>query len=171
MSDIPEIDILSQLNAVDLSTVETSFPLLASGVVLTSIKSAKFDKDANKPDAKPFLAVEYSLTQAWKTVEHEGLTSHPVNPGDRGSQVTERIYVGKYTDKKTGDEKWYGLDRIAKLREAVFGKAPAGTQFVPEELIGHPIALRLLFEPAPKNKDTGEVYGPRTSVAAYIRQK
>lgn len=165
-------DILSQINDVDLSKVETSFPILATGIVSVTIGKCEFvtEDSKKKPGEKnTYLHVDYSLAQPWKTVGIDGAPSKPVNPGDRGSGMTERIYVGKFTDKN-GEEKWYGLDRIAKLREAVYGKASEGTKFIPPEMIGQPVLLNLKFNPAPVNKDTKEVYGPRTEIAGYVRK-
>lgn len=165
-------DILSQLNDVDLSKVETSFPILATGIVSVTIGKCEFvsEDSKKKPGEKNvYLRVDYSLAQPWKTVGIDGSPSKPVNPGDRGSQMTERIYVGKFTDKE-GAEKWYGLDRIAKLREAVYGKAAEGTKLMPPEMIGQTVLLNLKFNPAPVNKDTKEVYGPRTEIAGYVRK-
>ena len=167
-----DIDILQQINDVDLSKVETSFPILDSGIVRCTITKCEFHKEPSKKKQgtdNVYLEVGYSLAQGWKTVSIDGNPSKPVNPGDRGSAFTERIYVGKFLDDKTGEEKWYGLDRIAKLREAVMGKAEAGAKLNPPELIGQSVILRLKFDPAPKNKDTGEVYGPRTGVDAYVK--
>jgi len=167
-----ELEILNELNSVDLSKVETSFPMLASGVVTASVVKCEFRRDTERKgdDAKPYCYVEYTLAQPWKTVEHDGIVSRPIGLGERGAQFNERVYVGKYNDKQTNEEKWYGLDRLAKLREAAFGKASAGARFTPEEMVGQTITLRLKFDPAPRNKDTGEVYGPRTSVDGYLRK-
>src|SRR6187402_298023 len=170
--NLSEQDILNQLNDVDLSKVETSFPLLAPGIVPLTIGKVELRRDVEKKgmDAKPYYFVEYSLAQPWKTIAFDGVESKPVNPGDRGATFNERIYIGKYNDKNTGEEKWYGLDTIAKLREAALGKAAEGTKFISAELIGQQIMARLQFEPAPRNKDTGETYGPRSSIAAYIKK-
>lgn len=170
MSD--ELNSMVDINSIDLSTVETDFPLLDSGVVTAQIQACSFERDtAKKGDsAKPYLTVKYALTAPHKTTGHEGMTVKTINPGDRGSTLSENIYYGNYEDKKTGETKKYGIDRIAKLREAVFGKAAEGQRFVPAEMLGQPITLRLKFDPRPTNKATGEVYGPRTEVADYVRK-
>lgn len=167
------IDILQQIDNVDLSTVETSFPLLATGNVLANIIKAEFRRDTERKgdSAKPYIYIEYSLAQPWKTVARDGNTSKVVNPSDRGSVFNERIYVGQYIDKKTGETKWYGIDHYAQLREAIFGKATPGVKINPPELIGQTVTTKLLFESMTKNKNTGETYGPRTSVVGYIRKK
>lgn len=168
-----DIDILQQINDIDLSKVETSFPLLATGVVLATIIGAEMKRDTEKKgsDAKPYIHVEFDLAQAWKTVAHDGAESKVVNPGDRGSKFTKSIYIGQYEDKKTGEMKWYGLDEYARLREAALGKAQPGAKINPAELIGQQMPVKLTFNPAPRNEKTGETYGPRTEVTGYIRKK
>lgn len=167
-----EQDILNQLNDVDLSKVETSFPLLATGIVPVTIGKCEFKTEPSKKreGTNTYLQVDYSLAQPWKTIAHDGNPSKTINPGDRGSSFSERIYVGKTLDDKTGEMKWYGLEQMAKLREAAFGKAAEGAKLIPVELIGQQIMVKLTFEPEPRNKDTGEKYGPRTSVTGYVRK-
>lgn len=166
-----DIDVLNEIQNLDLSTVETEFPLLASGVVAAQVQECEFKRDEDKgADAKPYLWVKYAITQPWKTVAHEGLTVKQLNPGDRGMTISQRIYIGQY-DKKDGSGKaWYGLDTVAKLRESAFGKAPAGTRLNPSEMLGQSVLLVLKFDPAPKNSKTGEVYGPRTEVSGFVRK-
>lgn len=167
-----ELDILQQMNSIDLSTVETDFPLLASGVVSAQIQECDFRRDTERKgdSAKPYLYVNYGITSPWHTAGHDSPVKQ-LNPGDRGMTITERIYVGTYADKKTGETKWYGVDRIARLREAVLGKPAVGTKFQPAEVMGQTIQLRLRFDPAPKNDKTGEIYGPRTEVDGYVKRR
>lgn len=171
MSD--ELDILNELNDIDLSKVETSFPLLASGIVNALVTKCEYQRDTETKgaDAKPYCLVEFAIQQPHSTVAHEGVPSKVLQPGDRGMTITQRVYVGKYEDKNSGELRWYGLDTLAKLREAAFGKAPEGTRFVPADMVGQTVAIKLKFDPAPKNKKTGETYGPRTEVDGYIRKK
>lgn len=164
-----ELDIMEAMNNIDLSKVETSFPLLDSGIVDFQVAKCEYRKD-DKADAKPYCYIELNLVSPWKTVKFDGAESKPVLPGGRGSVHVERVYVGQYEDKKTGELKWYGVDTLAKFRESVFGKAPEGTRFNPAEMLGQNLQARLQFEPAPKGKN-GETFGPRTSVAAYIKKK
>lgn len=173
MSNDP-LDIMQQMDNIDLSKVETDFPILASGPVQAQIQDCEFRRDVDGKkgqDAKPYCYISYNLTQPWKTQSIDGSAVRELQPGQRGMTVIERVYVGTYEDKKTGETKWYGVDRLALLRECVFGKAQPGVKFNPAEMRGQPVTLRLLFDPAPKNKDTGEVYGPRTSVQTYIRKR
>lgn len=162
-----EIDQLTSLvNSVDLSTVQTSFPLLQSGVCQFQVQECgwQMPEDTAK---QPFLHIKMVTTQPWKTVPHEGAPVKEVAPG---FPMTHRIYVGKYIDKK-GEEKTYGIDAIARFRESAFGKASTGTRFNPEEMLGQMITVRLNFNPAPKNDKTGEVYGPRTEVVGFVAKK
>lgn len=162
-----DLDILNDLNSIDLSKVETAFPILKTGIVSATITGCEVTKDPNKPDAKPYVLVKYSLAAPWETVSIDGAPTKAVNPG---FPFNERIYFGNYQDKTTGETKQYGVDRIAKLREAVFGKAAPGTKFAPEELVGQSITVKLKFDPAPKNSKTGETYGPQTTVDGYMRK-
>lgn len=164
---------MQQMDNIDLAKVETDFPILATGVVQVQIQDCEFRRDTEKkgPDAKPYCYISYNLTQPWKTQSIDGSVVKEIQPGARGSTINERVYVGTYEDKKTHEEKWYGVDRLALLRECVFGKAQPGTKFNPAELKGQSVTIKLLFEPRPTNEKTGEVYGPRTSVATYIRRK
>lgn len=164
-----DLDLMEAMNNIDLSKVETSFPLLDSGIVTVQVAKCEYKKD-DKEDAKPYCLIELNLVEPWKTVKFDGNESKPVLPGGRGSVITERVYVGTYEDKKTGETKWYGVDTLAKFREAVYGKAAEGVRFQPAEMLGQTLQVRLQFDPAPKGKD-GQTYGPRTSVAAYIKKK
>jgi len=168
-----ELDVMQMMDSIDLSKVETEFPIPAGGIVAAQIQECEFRRDTEKkgPDAKPYLYVTYNFTQPWKTQSIDGGIVKEILPGGRGSTINERIYVGYYEDKKTGEQKTYGTDRIALLRECVLGKAQPGTKFQPAELKGQSITLKLIFEPAPRNEKTNEVYGPRTSVASYLRKK
>jgi hypothetical protein len=168
-----DIDILQQINDVDLSKVETDFPLLASGIVTLNIDKLDWKQEESKKElgkTNTYLLCEFSLAQPWKTAPREGIPSKAINPGDRGSKIIERIYVGKKVDEKTGEEKWYGLDTITKLREAVYGKAAEGSKFDPNVLLGQQLQAELKFDPAPVNKETKEVYGPRTTIKNFIRK-
>ncbi len=167
-----DLEALELMNQVDLSKVETDFPIPASGVITAQIVECAFRKDESKgADAKPFCEIKYNFTQPWKTQSIDGSESKPILPGGRGSSITERVYVGYYNDKKTGEQKTYGVDRLALLRECVLGKAQPGQKFVPAELVGQSVTIKLQFEAAPKNEKTGEIYGPRTSVSGYVRPK
>ena len=157
-----DINAMMDINSIDLSTVETDFPLLASGPCGLQIQECEFK--TNDKSGKPFLHVKFATTP------HGGNPVKTVNPGDRGSTLNKDIYYGKYEDAKTGELKPYGVDEIAKLREAVFGKAAPGTRFDPAEMLGQNLVGNLRFDPEPKNKKTGEVFGPRTEVASYIRK-
>lgn len=159
-----ELDILSQLQNVDLSTVETAYPLLKSGIVSAQIGSIETEQDEGKA---PYVHIKYTLTEPWETVPFEGRPVKTISPG---FPISERIYVQDWTDPKTGEKKNFGITRLAQLREAVFGPATAGTKLVLPELLGQTVTLKLKFDPAPRNKKTNEVYGPQTSVDGYVRK-
>lgn len=164
-----ELNIMEAMNNIDLSTVETSFPILDSGIVSVQVAKCEYRRDTDKKsDAKPYCYIELNLTQPWRTVKFDG-DSKPVLPGGRGSTIVERVYIGQYEKKDGSGLAWYGVDTLAKFREAVFGKAAPGVRFDPNEMLGQNLQVRLQFDPAPKGKD-GQVYGPRTAVATYIKK-
>lgn len=164
-----DLDILNQINDTDLSKVETSYPILAAGVVSATITEIELKAIENKEgQSNPWAIVKYTLAQPWKTQPLADAPSRDVSPG---FAITERISLKPWEDPKTGEVKNFGITRLAMLREAVFGKAAPGTKFNPEELLGQPITLKLKFDPAPKNKKTGEVYGPATEVDGYVKRK
>lgn len=162
-----ELDIMSQLNSVDLSKVETSFPLLKTGIVQAQVKEIGV-VTPDGSDKKPYVEVKYSLTQAWSTQPHDGAESKPVNAG---FPISERVYVNDWEDPKTGEKKNFGRVRLLQLREAIFGPIQTGQQLSFDELRGQPITLKLKFDPAPKNNKTGEIYGPQTTVDGYVKAK
>lgn len=163
MSD--EIDILQQINDVDLATVETSYPIAKGGVVQAIVNDIEFVD--NKDKTGKSAAIKYSLNQPWETVPDENGKVKEIKPG---YIVSESIWLMPWTDPKTNEVKNFGLQRLAQLREAILGKAQPGAKFRKEELIGQPITLRLVYNPAPSNKKTGEVFGPRTEVSSYVRK-
>ena len=164
-----ELDILQSIQDVDLATVETSYPVLMAGVVAATIKEIEFKMIENKKgDTNPWALIKYATSQEWKT---QPMADSPSRSVTSGFGITERISLKPWTDPKTDEVKNFGLTRLAQLREAVFGKAAPGSKFTPVELINQPITLKLKFDPAPKNKDTGEVYGPQTSVDGYVKAR
>lgn len=167
-SERSPLELLQQIDNIDLSTVETNFPHLATGNVLFTINDAKLTQDEASPD-KPYFEIKYALAQEWRTQPFDGAPSKPVSPGQRGSELTQRIYIGYYT-ARDGTEKTYGIEQYAQLREAALGRAEPGAKINPPELIGQTVTLKLLFNPAPTNKDKTETYGPRTEINGYVRK-
>jgi hypothetical protein len=161
-----DIDILSKLEQTDLSKIETSYPILHDGVVqATVVECQAVPADGDK---KPHIQIKYTIAQDWTTQPHDGIPSKPVSIG---FPITERVYLNDWEDPKTGEVKNFGLVRLAQFREAIFGKATADAKLLPlEQYIGQSIVLKLKFEAAPKNKKTGETYGPQTTVDSYIRK-
>lgn len=160
-----ELDIMSQLDAMNITDIETAYPLLKSGIVSAQISAISSEQDEGKP---PYVKVEYTLAQDWETTPHEG---RPIRTVATGFPLTERIYVQPWVDPKTGETKNFGRTRLAQLREAVLGEPKDGdklSDFTP--LMGQTIMLKLKFDPAPKNKKTNEVYGPQTTVDGYVRK-
>lgn len=164
-----DLSAMTDINDLDLSTVETDFPLLDSGIARMQIQECEIKpKDDQKPESYPYLHIKLSLVRPHRTTTAGGRVVKPINPGDRGSSLTHRIYYGvSYKKKEEGTR--FGYDAIAKFREAVFGKATPGTKFNAAEMLGQEVDVRLLFEESPKGRD-GQTFGPRTVVADFIRQ-
>lgn len=166
MSD--ELDIMSRLDSVDLSKVETSFPILAAGVVQAQLVSIQ--PVAGDGDKKPFIEVKYTLAAPWHTQPGES-ESRPVNPG---FPLSERVYTNDWTDPKTGETKNFGRVRLLQLAEAIRGRKATADEKLSSifpQLIGQQVTLRLKYDPAPRNDKTGQVYGPQTTVDGYVRAK
>lgn len=166
MSD--ELKAMEDLNNLDLSTVETDFPLLDSGIVSLQVQECEIKKDEEKADAYPYVHIKVALTAPHRTTGAAGRTVKTVSPGDRGSTLTHRIYFGTSYKKKEEGTK-FGYDAIAKFRESVFGKAKPGDRFNPAEMLGQDLTARLAFEESPSDKN-GKTYSPRTSIADFVRK-
>lgn len=159
-----ELDIMEQLNSVDLSKVETSYPILKAGVVQAQI--VEVSAVPAEGDKKAYVNVKYTLAQPWESQPLDG-PSKPINPG---FPISERVYINDWTDPKTGEVKNFGRVRLLQLREAVLGPIQPGEKLDFNALRGQSITLRLAFDPAPKNSKTGETYGPQTTVAGYVKK-
>lgn len=159
-----ELDIMEQLNSVDLSKVETSYPVLKAGVVHAQI--VELAAVPAEGDKKPYIMAKYTLAQQWESQPLDGSPSKPISPG---FPISERIYVNDWTDPKTQEVKNFGRVRLLQLREAVLGPIQPGQKLDFNELRGQSITLKLAFDPAPRGKD-GQTYGPQTSVAGYVKK-
>lgn len=162
-----DLDILQSIQSVDLSKVETSFPILAGGIVSCQIQDIDISaKESKKGDTLPWATIKFALAQPWKTVPIDGAPSKDVAPG---FSFTHRILLAPWTDPKTQEVKNIGIQELTLLRECIYGKAPEGTRLDPNELLGQTVMVKLKFEPAPRGKD-GETFGPRTEVSGYVRK-
>lgn len=162
-----ELDIMSQLNSVDLSKVETSFPILKPGILQFQIKEIGV-VTPDESDKKPFVGIEYTLLQPWESQPLDGGAAKPIAAG---YPIRERVYVNDWTDPKTNEVKNFGRVQLLKLREAIFGPIQPGQRLDFNEMRGQTVTLRIGFDPAPKNRKTGETYGPQNTVEAYVKAK
>jgi hypothetical protein len=162
-----ELDILNSLQQVDISKVETSYPLLATGNVQMQITSMSFGMKKKKDESTyPNCEIKFALMQPWKTVPIDGIPAKDIPPG---FPMTKNIFMG--TVQKDGKEENYGLKELVTLRECIHGKAPEGARIQKEDFLGQTVLCKLKFDPAPVNKETKEVYGPRTDIVGYVRKK
>lgn len=162
-----ELDILNSIQNVDLSKVETSFPLLKTGNVQAQIVEMTFSmKEKKDGDKYPNCMVKYALAQPWTTVAVDGAPAKDVQPG---FTFSENIYMAPVT-KKDGSVDNFGIQRLALLRECIHGKAAEGAKIQKEDFLGQTVMVKLKFDPAPRDKKTGEVFGPRTDVDGYVRK-
>lgn len=155
-----EENVLNQLDSIDLSTVETSYPNLKTGHYHVRVVGCTVE-DGKKPGAKN-LVIKFALTEATEAVD-----GRQVNPG---FVIMQRVSLTK-TFKDDGSPKYDPMPTLAKFREAIFGKATAGTQFMPlEQYIGQELDITVKFDANVVNKVTKEEYGPQSSVTGYVRK-
>lgn len=153
-------DILNELQSFDLSKVETSYPLLKTGTYAVRVATAQLE-DQKAPKTGKNLVIKYTLTEATEAVD-----GRSVNPG---FAITERISLTR-TFKDDGSPKYDPMPRLAQFREAIFGKAEPGVQFMPlEQYFGQELHIRVKHEPNSKGKD-GTDYGPQSNVQGYVRK-
>jgi hypothetical protein len=135
-----EID--SLLNA-DLSGVDTSFPVIAPGVITGTIADCKSIVSKN---GKPML--EMKLT-----------AGHPVMT--TASEEKPAGFPFRHNISLTPTEKYNPKQGLAQLKEAVFG-SKEGSFGDPASYVGQPVSFRVKIE----NSDE---YGMQNRVAAFVK--
>lgn len=136
-----EVD--NPLNA-DLTSVDTSFPVLEAGVISCVI--AEMKEGETKENKKPVLNIKLTTAQPWKTTRGDEKPA--------GFPLNDMVSLSK-TDK------YDPRQRLAQIKEAVFGDK-AGAFGQPAEYIGKPVTVRIKVE-------NDEEYGPRNRVASYVK--
>lgn len=139
-----ETDILN----VDLTSVDTSYPLLAAGVYPFTVAKCEYGK--TKDGTGNLVKIQLKLNVAAKDIK-----GAPVNVG---FTINDQISV-------TPSEK-YTTDMITralkKFREGVVGKAPG--PFAPiDQYVGQTVVANISIE-----EDKNGKYEPRNRVKAYV---
>lgn len=141
MNEVPSVD--SMLNA-DLSSVDTSFPVLAAGVVSCVI--AECSRGETKEKKVPVLNFKFTTS-----------TPHAKSTGDMqpaGFPLRDMVSLNP-------TEKYDPRQRLAQIKEAVFG-TKEGSFGDPAEYVGKPVTLRIKIE-------SSEEFGNQNRVAAYVK--
>lgn len=158
-----DVDILSQIDNIDLASVETARPNLPSGVYRFRVTKMEL-VDQKAPKTGKNLSIQLGLTEPAQSVPNAKGETQLLNAG---FPVFDLISLTK-TFREDGSVKYDPLPRLAKFREAVMGSKDG--KFLPvEQYIGMEVTARIRFEADSKGKD-GESYGPKTSVQDYVRQ-
>lgn len=158
-----DVDILSQIDNIDLSTVETARPNLPSGVYLMTVKKVEL-QDQKAPKTGKNLSIQLGLVEPATSVPNHKGETQTLQPG---FPVFDLISMTK-TFRENGEVKYDPLPRLAKFREAVLGSKDG--KFMPlEQYLGQQVMVKVKFEADSKGKD-GESYGPKTSVQDYVRR-
>lgn len=160
-----DIDILSQIDNIDLSTVETARPHLASGVYEFTVQKMEL-VDQKAPKTGKNLNIQLGLVEPAQSVPNEKGETKLLNAG---FPVFDLISLTK-TFKENGDVNYDPLPRLAKFREAVLGSKDG--KFMPiEQYIGQRVMVKVNYSATNVDKKTGQDYGPKTSVSDYVKRK
>lgn len=158
-----DVDILSQIDSIDLASVETARPNLPSGVYLMQVKKMEL-VDQKAPKTGKNLSIQLGLVEPAQSVPNHKGESQVLQPGF----VTFDLISLTKTFREDGSVKYDPLPRLAKLREAVLGSKDG--KFMPlEQYVGQQVMVKVKYDADSKGKD-GESYGPKTSVQDYVRR-
>ena len=158
-----DIDILSQIDNIDLASVETARPNLPTG--LYRFKVAKLELvDQKAPKTGKNLSIQLGLVEPQQSVPNSKGESQVLNVG---FPVFDLISLTK-TFKENGEVNYDPLPRLAKFREAVLGDKSG--KFMPlEQYLGREVIVKVRYSETNIDKKTGQDYGPKTSVNDYVR--
>lgn len=152
-----DIDILSQLDSIDLNSVETARPNLPSGMFPVRVVKMEL-VDQKAPKTGKNLSIQLALVEPAQSVPNSKGETQMLQPG---FPVFDLISLTK-TFRDDGTVKYDPLPRLAKFREAV--KGDKAGQFLPlEQYIGMTVMVRTKYSVDPE-------YGPRTNVQDYVRK-
>lgn len=150
MSD--DLDISAQLDNIDLSTVSTSFPMLAAGLQEVNVAEVKIEPQKAPKTGKN---LKIKLTLVNPAVDIEGKT---VNAG---FPLFDTVSLTK-TFKDDGSVKYDPTPKLALFKEVVTGSKD-GTFMPLEQYIGKSCLVQVSFVPA-----QGE-FGPQNRIQRYVK--
>lgn len=162
MSD--DIDILNQLSNINLSSVQTSFPLLATGLYDLTVAEMKVEQ---QKAPKVGNNIKIKLTTQNPSVDIDG---KQVNPG---FPMFDTISLTK-SFKEDGSINYDPAQKLAAFKEAVTG-SKEGSFGAPAEwaelYVGKTVQARVTYSPTSVDKRTQKDYGPQSRIDRYVKQK
>lgn len=135
----------SMFNA-DLSGVDTAFPVLAPAIITCVI--AEMSRGETKEKKTPVLNIKLTTLHETKTESGEVKSA--------GFPLRDMVSLNT-------TEKYNPLQRLAQIREAVFGDK-AGAFGDPSLYVGKEVTVRIKVDSDPE-------YGKQNRVAAYVRKQ
>jgi len=160
-----DIDILSQIDNIDLSTVETARPFLPSGIYEFVVQKMEL-VDQKSPKTGKNLSIQLGLVEPAQSVPNDKGETQLLNPG---FPVFDLISLTA-TFNDDGSKKYDPLPRLAKFREAVLGDKSG--KFMPlEQYIGQRVMVKVNYSATNVDRKTGQDYGPKTTVSDYVKRK
>ena len=157
-----DADILSQIDNIDLSTVETARPFLPTGIY--QMRVAKMELvDQKSPKTGKNLNIQLALVEPTNSQPNDKGETSRLNPG---FPIFDLVSLTP-TFNEDGSKKYDPLPRLARFREAVMGDK-AG-KFMPlEQYIGRTVTVKVQYSASNVDKRSGEDYGPKNSVRDYV---
>lgn len=145
-----EVQSIDSLFNADLGGVETAFPLLEAGSVPCII--AAMTQGETKEKKSPVLNIKLTTAVPWKTTKGETKNA--------GFPLLDMVSLTT-THAEDGSVKYSPLQRLAQIKEAVFGdkSGPFGS---PAMYVGKPVTVRIKIE-------TNAEFGDRNRVQAYVK--
>lgn len=159
-----DIDVFSQIDSIDLGSVDTSRPFLPNGVYEMTVQKIEV-VDQKSPKTGKNLAIQLGLVEPAMSMPNDKGEQRQLNPG---FPVFDTISLTK-TFKEDGSPKYDPLPRLAKFRAAATGSQSGA--FTPvEQYIGAKLLVKVSFSATNVDKN-GTDYGPKNSVQDYVLRK
>lgn len=148
MQEVQTID--SLLNA-DLSGVDTSFPVLAAGVVSCVI--AAMSVGESKEKKTPMLVIKLTTAAAAQSTKGVSINA--------GFPIRDQVVLQASYEEDGTTKKYDPLKRLATIKEAVFGEK-SGPFGDPALYVGKPVTIRIKIESSVE-------FGDQNKVAGYVK--